>query len=264
MNIAFVGLGNMGAGMVTNLLKNKHTVFCFDIDEKKVSESVNIGAIKIDTLNKLSTSIPLVILCLPHPDISKETIDQLVNTHVETIIETSTLTPEQSVSFNKNLIDKGKHYLSAPMLGGKIHAKKGNIHFLVEGQESVYDTFRDVFLHMGSRVDYMGAPPKATLTKLAYNIARYGNIALGVTIARFIRNYEEDTESIISILKEGAGDSFGQVWQEDLSEMLLSGKPYKPSHIPEKDLSFIKTLVKNESEEIIIDAISGVYKTLSK
>ena len=74
MRLGFIGLGNMGYGMVANLLKAGHSIVAFDIDQEKVVEVVKLSAEKAYSLQEIATSVETVILCLPHPDISKDVI----------------------------------------------------------------------------------------------------------------------------------------------------------------------------------------------
>mgnify|MGYP001563387495 CR=1 FL=1 len=116
---------------------------------------------------------------------------------------------------------------------------------------------------MGNRVDFMGIPPSATITKLAYNICRYSNVATAVEVSRFLRSYIKDTHPIYKILKEGSLDNFGQVWSEDIKDMVIKGKSYKPSKIPEKDLNLlIKLAKKNKLSNKLFKTLIEVYRSL--
>ncbi|MFA9289462.1 MAG: NAD(P)-dependent oxidoreductase [Weeksellaceae bacterium] len=267
MKIGFIGLGNMGFGMVTNLLKAKHQVIVYDIDETKVKEIVSLGAKQANKIEQMSEVVECVILCLPHPKISKEVIESLVtnNTTIKTIIDTSTLTPEDSQEIYNQLKSKNIAFLCAPMLGGKTAALEKNIHFLVEGDETVFETYKVVLHDMASRVDYMGALPAATLAKLAYNICRYSNLATAAEVSRFLRSYTSDTQSIYQLLSEGSLDNFGQVWKEDITDMILQGKEYQATNIPDKDLSLVVSLAQKQNvSDKLFSAIKEVYKTLVK
>ena len=43
MNIAFIGLGNMGAPMARNLLKAGHTLHLFDLNQAVLAELAQLG-----------------------------------------------------------------------------------------------------------------------------------------------------------------------------------------------------------------------------
>ena len=98
--IGFIGIGNMGYGMVKNLITHGFGVLAFDIDQEKLESVIKLGAEKATSIEELADSAETIVLALPHPDISKETISKLSYGKVKTIIETSTLTPEDSSQFN--------------------------------------------------------------------------------------------------------------------------------------------------------------------
>ncbi len=268
MKLGFIGLGNMGYGMVTNLVRAGHEISVFDIDQEKVQAVTSNGATPTKSIEEISSSVETVILCLPHPNISKEIIfEKLTATGstVKTIIDTSTLTLDATQHFFNELKEQNINFLCAPMLGGKNAALNKEIHFLVEGDEEVFNINKNIFSDMGKRVDYMGDVPKATLTKLAYNICRYSNLATAAEVSRLLRSYTDNTTSMYEILAEGSLDNFGQVWREDIKDMVLTGEAYQPGHIPEKDLMLISDTAKKQNlSDTLYAAILGVYKTLRK
>ena len=265
--IGFIGLGNMGFGMTANLLKSGYDVFAFDTDEQKLNTLVKIGALKANAVKEIGNSVETVILCLPHPAISLEVIFKQnllsVGSKVKTIIDTSTLTPEITEEFYQQLKKQRVNFLCTPMLGGKNAAIKRTIHFLVEGDKEISVSYKKLLMSMGNQVDFMGAAPAATLTKLAYNICRYGNVATAVEVTKFLGTYTKDTKAIYNLLVKGSLDNFGQVWKEDIKDMMLEGRPYKPSQIPEKDLTLIVQLAKKKKlSGKLFTAIREVYKAL--
>jgi len=267
--IGFIGLGNMGLGMSLNLSKKGFKVLAYDIDQSHLELGVKNGVQPAKSISQIAQNTETVILCLPHPDISENVIfgRESLNSsdNIGTIIDTSTLTPEYSQAIFDKLKKKDVNFLCSPMIGGKEAAVHGQIHFLIEGERRIFEENRDLFEAMGARTDFMGAPPRATITKLAYNLCRFGNVALASEVTRFVREFENDTNDIFKILAEGSIDNFGQVWNEDIKEMILTGKNYEPSNIPEKDLSLIIEIAdKMNLSTKLFDEVRVVYKSLHK
>jgi len=266
--IGFIGLGNMGFGMAVNLLKSGYEVLAFDTDEQKLNILVKTGALKANAVKEIGNSVATVILCLPHPAISLEVIfkQNLFSTGstAKTIIDTSTLTPETTQEIYQKLKKTQINFLCAPMLGGKNAAIKRTIHFLVEGDKEVFIAHKKLLMSMGNQVDFMGETPAATLTKLAYNICRYSNVATAVEVSKFLAAYTKDTKTIYNLLVKGSLDNFGQVWQEDIKSMILEGKPYIPSRIPEKDLTLILQIAqKQKLSGKLFKTIREIYRSLA-
>lgn len=266
MKIGFIGLGNMGSGMVKNLLAKGFSVVGFDVDGSKLSELESLGLQKAGSVADIAKDCEVVILCLPNPDASRSVIfGQLLveGSNVTTIIETSTLTPEVVKEFASSLEARSKQFLSAPMIGGKNHAANGTIEFLVEGSSKVFEDNQNVFEAMGSKARFMGDIPSATLAKLAFNLCRYANLAVGAETHRLLEKYNANIPAIYDFMSEQSLDNFGQVWREDLKEMMTTDVPFKPSQVPKKDLALLADMAKSQDlDDELIKAVRKTYLSM--
>lgn len=265
MNIGFIGLGNMGSGMVKNLLAKSFSVVGFDVDNDKLVELEGLGLQKATSVADIAKSSEVVILCLPNPDVSRSVIlEQLLteSNGVSRIIETSTLTPEIVKEFAATIEAKGKQFLSTPMIGGKNHAADGTIEFLVEGSSETFQSNKDVLEAMG-KTRFMGDIPSATLAKLTFNLSRYANLAVGAETHRLLEKYGANIPAIYDFMSEQSLDNFGQVWKEDLREMMTTSVPFKPSQVPKKDLTLLAGMAKSKGlDDELIEAIRKTYLSL--
>ncbi len=264
--IGLIGLGNMGSGMAKNLLAKGYDVIGYDVDNKKQAELAGLGLQKAASPADIAKACELAILCLPNPSVSRTVIfEQLLtkNSNISTIIETSTLTPEIVTEFASKLKAENKQFLSAPMIGGKNHAANGTTEFLIEGSRKVFEDNKSVFEAMGSKAHFMGDIPSATLAKLTFNLSRYANLAVGVETHRLLQKYHANIPAIYEFMSEQSLDNFGQVWQEDLKEMMTSNVPFKPSQVPTKDLALLAEMAKNSDlDNELIEAIRNTYLTM--
>jgi 3-hydroxyisobutyrate dehydrogenase-like beta-hydroxyacid dehydrogenase len=266
MKIGFIGLGNMGRGMVKNLLAKGFDVIGFDVDSDKQTELASSGLQKASSITDITNDCEIVILCLPNPDTSRSVIfEQLLleSSNVSTIIETSTLTPEIVAEFASSIEAKGKQFLSAPMIGGKNHAVNGTIDFLVEGSSKIFEDNQSIFEAMGNKARFMGDIPSATLAKLTFNLSRYANLAVGVETHRLLEKYNANIPAIYDFMSEQSLDNFGQVWREDLKEMMTANVPFKPSQVPKKDLALLTEMAKSQGlDKTLIQAIRNTYSSM--
>jgi len=65
MNIAFIGLGNMGGKMAHNLLKAGLTVYGFDLSDVAIAHFTEAGGIACNTPQKAAENADVVITMLP-------------------------------------------------------------------------------------------------------------------------------------------------------------------------------------------------------
>lgn len=264
MKIGFIGLGNMGSGMAKNIQSKGFGVVGFDIENDKLVELEGSGLEIAISVADIAKGCEVVILCLPNPDTSRKVIEELLaeNNCISTIIETSTLTPEIVKEFADMLETKGTQFLSSPMIGGKNHAANGTIEFLIEGSDKVFEGNKELFEAMG-RTRFMGDIPSATLAKLTFNLSRYANLAVGVETHRLLEKYNANIPAIYDFMSKQSLDNFGQVWREDLKEMMTTNVPFKPSQVPKKDLALLADMAEGEGlDDELIKAIRNTYLSM--
>lgn len=252
--------------MAKNILSKSFEVVGFDIEGNKLVELEGLGLERATSLANIANGCELVILCLPNPDTSRKVIKELLaeNNSISTIIETSTLTPEIVNEFATMIVANGKQFLSAPMIGGKNHATNGSVEFLVEGSTSVFEDYKEVFGAMGTS-RFMGDIPSATLAKLTFNLSRYANLAVGVETHRVLEKYKANIPAIYDFMSEQSLDNFGQVWREDLKEMMTTNVPFKPSQVPKKDLTLLADMAKEKGlDSELIRAIKATYLSMEQ
>lgn len=262
MKLGFIGLGNMGHGMVVHLLKDKHEVHVFDIDQSKIESLKKPGAKPRQSVSDLVSNVTTVILCLPHPKISEDVIfgeEGIVSTpgnKVRTVIETSTLTPDQVVNFEKKLTKQKIGFLSAPMFGGQSSADVGKIWFVVEGNKALLKEHQDLFSAMGRKTSYLGEIPQATIAKLARNMCRFANVANALEVIDFLHQTTKDIEPIYDLLVEDSKTNFDRVWESAMTDYALKKKPYTASKISVKDLTLALKIAKENNIDMPIAKVT--------
>ncbi|MED5572754.1 MAG: NAD(P)-binding domain-containing protein, partial [Pseudomonadota bacterium] len=63
--IGFIGVGNMGGPMATNLIKDGHEVKAFDVVGQTLSRIVNAGASQVSSPADAASDVEAVITMLP-------------------------------------------------------------------------------------------------------------------------------------------------------------------------------------------------------
>ena len=101
--IGFIGLGNMGAKMATNLLKTKYEVIGYDINEEYVENLLPKGMKKANTLNDIHKDTDVVITMLPNGEIVEEIYDTIINNLKPgtLIVDCSTIDVDKAKSLHK-------------------------------------------------------------------------------------------------------------------------------------------------------------------
>jgi len=158
-NIAFVGLGNMGAPMANNLIKAGHHLCVFDIDLKRMQAVSQAQA--ATSAHEAIVAADFIISMLPesrHVQALYLT-DQKLLEHITpnaVVIDCSTISPATSRQVASAAAARGIAMLDAPVSGGTNGAAAGSLTFMVGGDQACLQKARPLLEVMGKNIFHAG------------------------------------------------------------------------------------------------------------
>lgn len=174
-NIAFLGLGIMGSGMASNLLKAGHTVAVYNRTRAKAEALAAEGARVADSAFDAAQDAD-VILAMVADDPASRAVwlgeqGALAAAKSNALcIDCSTVTPGWIQELERLAKEKGCVALDAPVTGSKPQAAAGELNFLVGGDEQVLERARPILLAMGKQIYYFGPIGSGAMVKLINNL----------------------------------------------------------------------------------------------
>ena len=178
MQIAFIGLGNMGAPMASNLLKAGHDVVVFDLMEAAIQALEAAGARRAATAGEAVPGAEMVISMLPAGrhvrglylgrDGQPGLLDQLEGKPL--IIDASTIAPDDARIVGEAARERGLGYLDAPVSGGVGGAKAGTLTFIVGGSQANFTQAKPVLEAMGKNIFHAGDIGAGQTAKICNNM----------------------------------------------------------------------------------------------
>jgi 3-hydroxyisobutyrate dehydrogenase len=178
MNIAFIGLGNMGAPMASNLVKAGHSVTVFDLVESAMQALESEGASRGESAEACARGAEVIISMLPAGahvkglylgrDDSPGLLDALDGKPL--LIDASTISPEDARSVAAAAAERGLSYLDAPVSGGVGGAKAGTLTFIVGGDAAGFDKAKPVLEAMGKNIFHAGDSGAGQVAKICNNM----------------------------------------------------------------------------------------------
>ena len=170
--IGFVGLGNMGAKMVTNLLNANYDVIGYDINEKFLKQLLPKGLKKASDLNDISKDTDIIITMLPNGEIVEEVLDNIIDSlRPGTLItDCSTIDVDKAKILHKKCEDRKLLFLDAPVSGGVGGAENGTLTFMVGGTDNAYEKMLPLFEVMGKKSLLCGSYGTGQATKACNNM----------------------------------------------------------------------------------------------
>ncbi len=175
MEIAFIGLGNMGGPMAANLLKAGHALTVFDLDRGAVEAAVHAGAATAASPREAAAGARVVITMLPAAQhvrsVYLEADGVLAGARPgTTLIDCSTIDPATARAVADAAARQDCPFADAPVSGGTGGAQAGTLTFMVGAGDDVFERIRPVLLDMGKNVVHCGALGTGQVAKICNNL----------------------------------------------------------------------------------------------
>jgi len=187
MRVAFLGLGIMGRGMATNLVKAGHEVTVWNRTSGKTVE----GARSAATPAEAARGVEVVWMCVSDtkavesllfgPDGIEQSLTQGM-----IVADSSTISPAATKRFAERVRARGADYVDNPVTGSKIGADAGSLVFIVGGAEATVEKLKPLYAAMGKVFFRVGETGKGQSAKIAMNLQIaliYEGFAEGLTLA---------------------------------------------------------------------------------
>ncbi len=172
--IAFIGLGHMGAPMATNLLKAGYLLNVFDLVQSAVDGLVAAGASAARSARDAVQGADVVISMLPasqHVEGLYLDDDGLL-AHIAPgtlVLECSTIAPTSARKVHAAARERGLAMLDAPVSGGTAGAAAGTLTFMVGGDAEALEKARPLFEAMGRNIFHAGPDGAGQVAKVCNN-----------------------------------------------------------------------------------------------
>ncbi|MEL6158301.1 MAG: NAD(P)-dependent oxidoreductase [Cyanobacteria bacterium J06623_5] len=214
MNIAFIGLGTMGAPMTLNLLRSGHAVTVHNRTRSKEAPLVAAGAIAASSPQAAAAHASIVITCVSDtPDVEAVILGEqgvIQGAQPGTlVIDMSTISPEVTCQIAEQLAKKDIHMLDAPVSGGSEGAQKGTLSIMVGGDAKDVELARPILMAMGNTLTHVGPIGAGQTTKAINQIivaGTYWSVAEGMALGL---KAGLDMEKVVQAVGSGAAGSWG-------------------------------------------------------
>ncbi|TWR87055.1 3-hydroxyisobutyrate dehydrogenase [Pseudomonas saxonica] len=175
MNIAFIGLGNMGAPMARNLLKAGHSLNLFDLNKDILAELAVLGGHISQSPREAAQGTELVITMLPAAAhvrsvwLGEDGVLAGIGEGVPAV-DCSTIDPQTARDVAAAAARQGVQMADAPVSGGTGGAQAGTLTFMVGASQALFDTLHPVLAHMGRNIVHCGDVGTGQVAKICNNL----------------------------------------------------------------------------------------------
>jgi 3-hydroxyisobutyrate dehydrogenase-like beta-hydroxyacid dehydrogenase len=155
--IGFIGLGNMGRPMATNIAAAGFDLVCFDA--AGTAERLPAGARAAASAEEVFGLADTTMFSVPDGAVTTALIDQLEGTaepRVTTIVDLSTVGPAVARASAARLEPMGITYCDGPVSGGVAGARAATISLMFGGPADVLEAHRPIFKVIAGNVFHVG------------------------------------------------------------------------------------------------------------
>ena len=173
MQIAFIGLGNMGGGMAANLAKAGHDVRAFDLSAEALERAAEAGCLATPTASEAVAGAEVVVTMLPagHHVAAVYETEIFPNAAPGTLlIDCSTIDVVTARANAEAATAKGLVATDAPVSGGIAAANGGTLTFMVGGSAEAFARAEPVLAAMGKAVIHAGGSGAGQAAKICNNM----------------------------------------------------------------------------------------------
>ncbi|XP_064820326.1 cytokine-like nuclear factor N-PAC isoform X9 [Oncorhynchus masou masou] len=236
--IGFLGLGLMGSGIVSNLLKMGHVVTVWNRTVEKVPQDnqhcdlfIQEGARLGRTPAEVVSMCDITFSCVSDPKAARDLV--LGPSGVlqgirpgKCYVEMSTVDPETITELSQVISSRGGRFLEAPVAGSQQVSNEGMLVILAAGDRTVYEDCSSCFQAMGKTSFFLGEVGNAARMMLILNMVQgsfMATIAEGLTLAQATG---QSQHTFLDILSQG---QMASTFVDQKCQNILQGN-FKPDY----------------------------------
>ncbi len=211
--IGFIGTGVMGKSMARHLMKSKYPVHIYSRTKEKAKDLVEEGAIWEESVAALAAGCQVIFTIVGFPSDVEEVYlgEEGILENISSggyVIDMTTSQPQLAVTLADKAQKKEVFSLDAPVSGGDIGAREGQLSIMVGGEKEVYKTILPLFELMGKNIVYQGPAGSGQHTKMCNQIAIASGM-MGVCEAlAYAGQSGLDAATVLESIESGAAGSW--------------------------------------------------------
>lgn len=258
--VCVIGLGSMGFGIASSLIKNGHEVYGLDKDKNHTDRLQKAGG-KNDELSKICKIVDVVVIVVLN---SIQTEQILFGKHgiveqlnKETlIIVCTTVSPQFAREMAEKCNQYNIHYLDAPMSGGSVKSENGQLSYMVSGSKLALQKAHLILEATAEKVFQLGEEPgKGSAMKSVNQMLAGIHISAMAEALTFGITQGIEPEKFLEVISKCAGTS----WMLENRAPHIIDNDYTPKssiNIWPKDLGIVLDIAKNSNFSAPLTAIA--------
>ncbi len=250
--VCVIGLGSMGMGMASSLLRTGFPVAGCDVDAARVEALKGQGATGDISPGAAARGAEILITVVVNAAQTEDVLFGAAGCLNELaadacVISCATMSPEAARAMSERVEATGRRYLDAPISGGSKRAASGELTVLASGSAAAFEASRLVLSAIAAKVYELGdAAGLAASFKMVNQLLAGVHIAAACEAMAFAAKQGLDLAKVYEVITAAAGNS----WMfENRVPHILAGdySPQSAVSIFVKDLSILMDMGRSGS-----------------
>jgi 3-hydroxyisobutyrate dehydrogenase len=227
--VGFIGLGNMGAPMASNLVRGGHDVMAYDIAAERAQAFAQAHQARAaESLAELAMHADIAITMLPT---GREVREVLLESqggalaanlrHSAIVIDMSSADPVGTRTLGRELAQRGVALVDAPVSGGVPRAGDGTLAIMIGGEAAAIAAVKPVLACMGRNLFEVGSLGCGHAMKALNNFLAGTSYAAVVEAIVVGRQFGLDPAVMTDVINVSTGRSFAS--ENLIKQHVLSG-----------------------------------------
>lgn len=210
--LAFVGLGAMGAPMAAHLLRTFGSVNVYNRTHAKTIAwcEQNIGSQAFDNLAELAQASDVIFLCVGNDDDVRHTLQTMLP-HLKpasVIVDHTTTSRALAQEMATLCANHQVSFLDCPVSGGQAGAQNGVLTIMAGGDETIFERIRPFLQAFSKHQQYFGVSGNGQSVKMVNQVfiaSLLQGLAEGIHLAEYLNL---DIKAMVETLSQGAAGSW--------------------------------------------------------
>jgi 3-hydroxyisobutyrate dehydrogenase-like beta-hydroxyacid dehydrogenase len=202
IRVGYIGLGDMGGAMASNLAPKGFDVLVYDLDSGKMEELTAAGAKPASSCRQVGEHAELLSVCVPgDPHVEAVLLGEngaLAGMAAGSLVAIhSTVQPATVERMAEAARARGVELIDVCVTGGRAVAEKGELTLLIGGEAAAAEKARPVLEAYGTTLLHAGPLGSGAKLKLAVNLLTYVNWAAAAESYRLAKASGLDPEILL-------------------------------------------------------------------
>lgn len=246
--IGFIGIGVMGKSMAMHLLNAGYQVHMYTRTKAKAADLLAQGAIWEDSPKAIAGSCNFIITMVGYPkDVEEVYFHDGILDYAKAgtyCIDMTTSSPALAKEIARVATGKNLFALDAPVSGGDIGAKNGQLAIMVGGEKEAFEQALPILQLLGTNIKWQGNAGAGQYTKMCNQIAIASNM-IGVCEAIvYAKKVGLNPTSVLDSISTGAAGSWSL---SNLAPRIINGD-YSPGFFVKHFIKDIKIALESAKE----------------